>query len=175
MTRKFKLLTAALLLSAPLPVLAAADPACAVDRTTPAFRADVSAAMTSGDEAAREKLFPTLDAAVKACAEQAGYTEAQRDAYFDMVLSEISRGWLTAEMAKTGLKTALIDKALDFGPGRTNPPLDENISEAQIEAIVAAFIADGVAVDKITEKSWEQVGSYAAASAIYWQAIKQLP
>ncbi len=114
-------------------------------------------------------------AQVAACAKEAGYNEAQNLAYFDIVLSEISRGWLIAELAKAGLANTVIDKALDFGPGRTNPTLEEDISEAQIEAIITGFLNAKVDLDKVPQQAWEHVGAYTAATAIYWQAIGKLP
>lgn len=168
------MLAAAVAALAPLPALAA-DPSCAIDRTTPAYRAEIASAMTTGDPASRERLEATLNAAVKACADQAGYNEEQSAAYFDIVLSEISRGWLIAELAKAGLSSKVIDKALDFGPGRTNPSLEDDISEAQIEAIIAGYLDAKVDIDKVSQQAWEQVGAYAAATAIYWQAIGKLP
>jgi hypothetical protein len=158
----------------PMPALAA-DPSCAINRTTPAYRAEIASAMTTGDSASREQLEATLNAAVKACADQAGYNDEQSAAYFDIVLSEISRGWLIAELAKAGLANTVIDKALDFGPGRTNPSLENDISEAQIEAIIAGYIDAKVDINKVNQQAWEQVGAYAAATAIYWQAIGKLP
>ena len=174
MTFKIPLLAALLLTFAPLPAFAT-DAACAIQRTTPEFRAQLASAMTTGDESVRARLSETLESAVKACAEQAGYNEAQSTAYFDIVLSEISRGWLIPELAKVGLANTVIDKALDFGPGRTNPALENDISEAQIGAIISGYIAAKVDIEKIPQQAWEQVGAYAAATAIYWQAIGKLP
>lgn len=153
----------------------AADPSCAIDRTTPAYRAELASAMTTGDAAARDRLEATLNDAVKVCADQAGYNDEQGSVYFDIVLSEISRGWLIAELAKAGLATKVIDKALDFGPGRANPTLENDISEAQIGAIISGYLDAKVAIEKVDQKAWEQVGAYAAATAIYWQAIGKLP
>lgn len=174
MKLKHRLLAAAVTAFAPLPLLAA-DPSCAVNRTTPEYRTELAIAMTQGDDAARKRLEGTLNDAVAACAKVAGYDEAQNLAYFDIVLSEISRGWLIPELAKAGLANTVIDKALDFGPGRTNPTLEEDISEAQIEAIITGFLDARVDLDKVPQQAWEHVGAYAAATAIYWQAIGKLP
>jgi hypothetical protein len=174
MKLKYLLVAAAMAALGPLPAMAA-DPSCAVGRTTPEFRAELANAMTIGDETARERLNVTLNEAVKICADQAGYNDEQGAAYFDIVLSEISRTWLTAELAKAGLATSVIDKALDFGPGRTNPGLENDISEEQIGAIISGFLAAKVDIEKVPQQAWEQVGAYAAATAIYWQAIGKLP
>ena len=174
MTLKCLLLAVALAALTPMPALAA-DPSCAVNRTTPEYRAELAQAMTQGEEGARKRLESTLNDAVAACAKAAGYNESQKLAYFDVVLSEVSRGWLIAELAKAGLANTVIDKALDFGPGRTNPSLEEEISEVQIEAIIAGFLDAKVDIDKVPQQAWEQVGAYATATAIYWQAIGELP
>jgi hypothetical protein len=171
---KTLLIAAAMAAFTPLSAYAA-DPACAIDRTTPAYRAELANAMTMGDASARARLEATLTEAVRTCADQAGYNDEQGSAYFDIVLSEISRGWLTAELAKAGLATKVIDKALDFGPGRANPTLENDISEAQIGAIISGYLDAKVDIEKVPQQAWEQVGAYAAATAIYWQAIGKLP
>jgi hypothetical protein len=174
MKPKTLLIAAVVAALAPLPALAA-DPSCAIQRTTPEYRAELANAMTTGDEAARGRLEATLNEAVKSCADQAGYNDEQGSAYFDIVLSEISRSWLIPELAKAGLANTVIDKALDFGPGRANPTLENDISEAQIGAIISAYIDAKVEIEKVPQQAWEQVGAYAAATAIYWQAIGKLP
>jgi hypothetical protein len=153
----------------------AADIACATKGITPEYRADLGAAMLADDLAARDRLFPVLMTAARGCAQTAGYTDAQSALYFDVILADVSRGWLTAELAKAGLDSKVIDDAFDFGPTGANPSLDDAISDNQIEAVVKAFIKAGVAVEKIEQKSWEQVGAYAAATAIYWRAMAKLP
>lgn len=171
---KYLTIAAALIVAAPLPARAA-DPACAITRTTPEFRVEIAVAMTRGDESESERLSQTLSDAVQACADAAGYDDQQGAAYFDFVLSEISRGWLIGELGKVGLSHVVIDKALDFGAGRTNSTLEEDISEAQIGAIISGYVAGGVEIEKVPQQAWELVGAYAAATGIYWQAAGKLP
>lgn len=171
---KYLTIAAALIAAAQSPVLAA-DAACAIARTTPEFRVEIAKSMTRGDESESDRLSQTLTSAVQVCADAAGYDDQQGAAYFDFVLSEISRGWLIGELDKAGLSHLVIDKALDFGEGRTNPTLEEDISEAQIGAVISGFISAGVDIEKVPQQAWEHVGAYAAATGIYWQAAGKLP
>ena len=167
-------LIALLMAAAPLPAFAA-DTSCAIRLVSPEFRVDLAKAMTTGDNSQSDSLSEKLSALVRTCVQAAGYNEQQGAAYFDAVMSEISRGWLIAELEKAGLAHSVIDKALDFGVGRTNPNPQGDLGEEQIDAIINGFVAAGVDIDKVPQQAWEQVGSYVAATGIYWQAIRQLP
>lgn len=167
-------LIALFMVAAPLPAFAA-DTSCATRLMTPEFRVDLAKAMTVGDNSQSDSLFDKLSAMVDTCAQAAGYNQQQGAAYFDLVMSEVTRGWLIAELEKVGLTHSVIDEAFDFGAGRANPSLGGNISEGQIEAVIGGFLVAGVDVDKVSEQTWEQVGAYAAATSLYWQAFSKLP
>ncbi len=163
-----------------LPTAAAAQEGAKFDCVVVSVPVDTKASIGAaragaGDDAAREALFQQLSTVTDGCVAKHGIAEAQKAAYFDYSLARISREWLIGDIAKLNLSSAIVDKALDFGPAGANPDLSSDMSEDQIMAIVQAYIASGVDIEKVDNAAWEKVGAYAAATSIYWNKRKQLP
>ncbi len=174
------LIAGAALAMAALPAAATAQEGekfdCVVTSVAADTKASIGAAMAgAGDDAARDALFQQLSTVTDGCVAKHGIAEAQRAAYFDYSLARISREWLVGDIAKLNLSSAIVDKALDFGPTGANPDLSSDMSEDQIMAIVQAYIDSGVDIEKVDNAAWEKVGAYAAATSIYWNKRKQLP
>lgn len=148
---------------------------CVVTSVPGGTKDSIGAAMAGGgDEASREALFKQLGAVTDDCVTRHGITAEQKGAYFDYSLARISREWLMGDIAKLGLPSATVDKALDFGPGGANPDLSGDMTEDQIMKIVQAYIESGVDIEKVDGTAWEKVGAYAAATSIYWNKRKLL-
>jgi hypothetical protein len=128
----------------------------------------------SGDEPSREALFKELASITDACVTRHGIGAEQKGPHFDYSLARISREWLANDIAALDLSTAVVDKALDFGPGGANPDLSTEMSEEQIMKIVQAYVEAGVDIEKVDGAVWEKVGAYAAATSIYWNKRKLL-
>lgn len=149
---------------------------CVVSAATIELKAGLGSAMTgAGDDASREVLFKQLGALTDACAAKHNIVEANRGDYFDYSLARISREWLIGDIARLGLPTAPVDKALDFGLDRANPDLSQDMTDDQIGAIIQGYIDSGHKIEDIEEAVWEKVGAYAAATSIYWNKRKALP
>ncbi|MBJ7440260.1 MAG: hypothetical protein JHD35_14715 [Sphingopyxis sp.] len=149
---------------------------CVVSAIAADTKASIGAAMAgAGDDASRDALFKQLATVSDDCVAKHGITEAQKATYFDYSLARISREWLVGDIAKLNLPSAVVDKALDFGPAGANPDLSSDMSEDQIMAIVQAYIDSGVDIEKVDNAAWEKVGAYAAATSIYWNKRKLLP
>ncbi len=148
---------------------------CVVASVPADIRDSIGEAMAGGgDETSREALFKNLATVTDSCVAAHSIAVAQKSIYFDYSLARISREWLAADMAKGNLSTAVVDKALDFGPAGANPDLSSDMTEEQIMKIVQAYIDAGVDIDKVDGAVWEKVGAYAAATSIYWNKRKQL-
>lgn len=173
------LIAGAALALATLPAAVAAQEGekfdCVVTSVAGDTKASIGAAMAGGgDDASREALFKQLATISDECAAKHGIAEAQKAAYFDYSLARISREWLVGDIAKLNLSSAIVDKALDFGPAGANPDLSVNMTDDQVMTIVQAYIDSGVDIEKIDDSVWEKVGAYAAATSIYWNKRKQL-
>lgn len=149
---------------------------CVVQAVPAGTKATIGAAMAgAGDEASRDVLFKQLGEVTDGCATRHGIAAEYRANYFDYSLARISREWLIGDIAKQSLSSTVVDKALDFGPGRSNPDLSSDMTEDQIMKIVQAYIEEGVDIEKVDSTIWEKVGAYAAATSIYWNKRKLLP
>ncbi|WP_282946555.1 MULTISPECIES: hypothetical protein [unclassified Sphingopyxis] len=149
---------------------------CPFAASAPAFRASLGEAMVGqGDPAVRSALVEQLRKTVDGCVASQGVAEAQKADYFDYSLARISREWLIGAIARANLKTEIVDKALDFGPGRANPDLSGDMTEDQIVLIVQGYVNAGVDIEKVDQSVWEKVGAYAAATSIYWNKRQRLP
>lgn len=174
------LMAGAALTLAALPIMATAQEGAKFDCVVAAVAADtkasIGAAMAgAGDDASRDALFKQLSTVTEDCVAKHGIADAQKAAYFDYSLARISREWLVGDIAKLNLSSAIVDKALDFGPAGANPDLSSEMSEDQIMKIVQAYIDSGVDIEKVDTTAWEKVGAYAAATSIYWNKRKLLP
>lgn len=149
---------------------------CVTKGVSAPVKASIGEAMAgAGDDATRDALFKQLAAVTDDCVARYGITPEQKGHYFDYSLARISREWLMGDISKLNLSTTVVDKALDFGPGRANPDLSNDMTEDQIMAIVQAYIESGVDIEKVDSTVWEKVGAYAASTSIYWNKRKLLP
>jgi len=167
-----------------LPLVLAATPAaaatddlleCPATRVTPAFRDKIAAAMLAPDSAESDALFQQVGDVAERCAGEHGLPEDRRDAYFTYALSRMPHDAFIAKLGALGISAAVIDEALDFGPGRTNPLITGSLDDAQVTRLVAALEAGGVDTAKVASATWEMVGGYAAATSQMWQARAKLP
>ena len=129
----------------------------------------------AGEEGMRQTLLTQLATLVDICAARHGITEAQKGDYFDYSLARISREWLIEDLSSLSMAAPIVDKALDFGTGKTNPDLSGDMTEEQIKAVVQAYAETGIDTEKVDSAIWEKVGAYAAATSIYWNKRQRLP
>lgn len=148
---------------------------CAVDRADPGLRRSLAGAMMGeGDDAAFDALLGRFSIIADGCTAGLALSDAQKKTYRDYGVARILRDWLAGELAGYGLSGATVDEALDFGPGRRNPALSGAMSEPQVKTLVQAFIEGGIDAENLSPQAWNAVGTYAAASSIYWSRREQL-
>lgn len=148
---------------------------CTTQEVTPAFRGKVADAMLAAESPETDALFVQLATVAEACAARHGLATGKGEAYFTYAIARLPHDAFTTRLGDVGISAAVLDEALDFGLGRTNPVIAGDLNPAQIERIVAALGANGVAVDTVPQSSWELVGAYAAATSLMWQARAKLP
>lgn len=173
------LLCGAVLAAAALPAAASAQLGekldCAADKAEPGFKQLFADALIGdGDNSAFERLMAQFSVVADGCTAGFALDAAQKKAYLDYGVSGILHEWLTARLASHGLSASIIDKALDFGPGRINPALSGGMDEAHVQILVQAFMESGIDTESLSPSAWETVGTYAALSSIYWRQRLQL-
>lgn len=126
------------------------------------------------DPEAQERAFRKLDPIVRRCAAKHGVADALAEDYFSYGVARIARDWLIAEIAKAGLSTGPVDTVLDFGVHGANPDLENGLDDDMLMSIVAAYQKNGVDVQSVDQRVWEQVGAYAGVTSIYWNSRSKL-
>ena len=162
---------------APAPALAQADDLleCATARVTPAFRDKIADAMLAEESEEGDALFAELARVADLCATRFALPADKGAAYFEYTVARLPHDAFTARLGQAGISAAVLDEALDFGAGRTNPVIAGDLAPEHIGKLVAALAANGVDVEALPQQSWELVGAYAAATSLMWQSLAKLP
>jgi phage terminase large subunit-like protein len=168
---------ALLLALVPAPALAEPDDLleCATARVTPAFRDKIADAMLAEESEEGDALFAELARVADECVTRFALPADKGEAYFAYTVARLPHDAFTARLGQAGISAAVLDEALDFGAGRTNPVITGDLAPDQVEKLVAALAANGVDVEAVPQASWELVGAYAAATSLLWQSRAKLP
>lgn len=167
-----------LALAAAFPAPAAAQSEALLDcstlAVTPKFRDQLADAMLGSAGADNDALIGELANVAETCAARHGLVGEKAGTYFRYSIARLPRDALILRLGDLGLSAQVIDTALDFGPGRSNPVISGALSRPQVETLVAALAANGVKPESVAQSTWEMVGAYAAATSLMWQALRQL-
>jgi len=147
---------------------------CPTTQMTAAFRDKLAAAMLGQDSPDTDAMLELLAAAADRCADQHGLAAEKREAFFLYAVSRMPHDAFVAKLGTVGISAAVIDDALGFGPGRSNPIIKGNLSAEQLDKLLGALSAQGVDIDRVPQPTWEMVGGYAAATSQMWQAQAKL-
>lgn len=149
---------------------------CAVNEASSALKRSIAESAMGGAEkdAQYQQGLADLTAIADGCIARFHPDEEQKASYLDYNVARILRDWMAGELAGFGLSASVVDNALDFGPGRGNPRLLGAMSEEQVKTLVQALIDGGIDTENISSAAWETVGTYAAATSVYWRLREQL-
>ena len=96
--------------------------ACAVIAAPEGLDAQLAESVLNLDAERSKPALDTLHALVDRCAADQFLNDKERAAYFGYVLGRMARDGLDARLGAEGIPSALIDSALDIGPGNANNP-----------------------------------------------------
>lgn len=148
---------------------------CPTNAVTADFANRLAAVMIQGESGSSvDQFIEQLINVSDTCAKAAGLTEDQAQTYFKYTLGVVPRSAYMRQLTAAGLNVPSIDTVLDFGPGRSNPMLEE-VSEEQAGKIIDAQIAKGVDIEKVDPDAWQKVGGYASATSLMYSAMRELP
>jgi hypothetical protein len=169
---------AALLLAlAATPVAVQARPpqalACAVIAAPEGLEAQLAETMLTLDETKSKPALDALHGLVDRCAADQFLTDKQREAYFGYVLGRMARDGLDARLAGEGIPAALIDTALDIGPGNANNPATQ-VTEGDLRRVAIALGEAGKDAAKVTPVGWGLITAWIAATAQMFDALRVL-
>jgi hypothetical protein len=147
--------------------------ACALQAAPPGLDARVADVIVSRDTDRGGPALADLRALTDRCAADQFLTATQRDAYFTYVLGRMGRDVLDARLAGVGLPSALIDRALDIGPGNANNPADK-VTQGDLRLVADAMAAAGHDPAKITADGWALITAWIVATAKMFDGLRNL-
>jgi hypothetical protein len=162
--------------------LAAASPAaarppealaCALQTAPQGLDARVADVIVNRDTAAGRAVLDDLRAVTDRCAADQFLTPKQRDAYFNYVLGRMGRDVIDGRLAAVGVSSALIDSALDIGPGNANNPADK-VTQGDLRMVGDALAHAGKDPKAITPAAWALIAAWIVATANMFDGLRDL-
>ena len=147
--------------------------ACALQAAPAGLDARVADVIVSHD---MDRGRPTLDelrAVTDACAAEQFLSPRQRGAYFTYVLGRMGRDVLDNRLAAAGVPAAVIDQALDIGPGNTNNPA-QKVTEGDLRMVSEAMRDAGHDPARITPDGWGLINAWIVATANMFDGLRDL-
>lgn len=147
--------------------------ACAIIAAPPGLDARVADVIVSRDTGTGSSALTELHSVVDQCASDQFMQSKEREAYFNYALGRMARDALDARLAAKGLSTALIDKALDIGPGNANNPA-EKVTEGDMRRVATELAATGTDPAKVTPEGWNLVTAWIVATANMFDGLRNI-
>ncbi len=166
-----------LALLAIMPQPAAARPpqalACALIAAPEGLDVQLADSVLSIDAERSKPALDTLHTLVDRCAADQFLNDKQREAYFSYVLGRMARDGLGARLDGEGISTALIDTALDIGPGNANNPAVQ-VTQGDLRRVANALTDAGRDPAQVTPVGWGLINGWIAATALMFDGLRLL-
>lgn len=167
----------AALLALLLPATAQARPpealACALQAAPQGLDAEVANVFVSRDPERGKPVLDRVRHLTDACADDQFLSAKQRDAYYSYALGRMGRDAIDVRLAAQGVPSAVIDQALDIGPGNANNPATE-VTQGDLRRVAGALSAAGHDPAKITPEGWGLITAWIIATAQMFDGLRDL-
>lgn len=147
--------------------------ACAIMGAPAGLDARIADVVVSRDNDRGRPALDELRAIVERCGDDQFLTPAQREAYFNYTLGRMARDVLDGRLAEKGLSAALIDHALDIGPGNANNPA-EKVTEGDLRHVATALSESGKDPAAVTPEGWGLITAWIVATANMFDGLRKL-
>ena len=147
--------------------------ACALQTAPAGLDARLADVIVSRDTARGRPVLDELRVLTDRCAADQFLTTRQRDAYFTYVLGRMGRDVLDGRLAAAGVPSALIDQALDIGPGNANNPA-EKVTQGDLRLVGDALAKTGNDPAKIAPGGWDLIAAWIVATANMFDGLRDL-
>ncbi|WP_226016715.1 hypothetical protein [Novosphingobium sp. FKTRR1] len=147
--------------------------ACAIKAAPAGLDARLADVVVSRDNDRGRPALDELRRITEACATDQFLNEKQTDSYFSYALGRLARDVLDGRLAAHGLSAALIDKALDIGPGNANNPA-EKVTQGDLNRVAQALREEGTDPAKVTPEGWGLVTAWIVATANMFDGLRTL-
>ena len=168
---------AAVIVAGLVPASALARPpealACALQAAPQGLDAQVADVFVSRDPERGKPVLDQVRHLTDACAEDQFLNPKQRDAYYSYALGRMGRDAIDGRLAGQGIPSAVIDQALDIGPGNANNPA-EKVTEGDLRRVTAAMAGAGHDPARISADGWGLINAWIIATAQMFDALRDL-
>jgi hypothetical protein len=147
--------------------------ACAVIAAPEGLEAQLADTALSLDAERNKPALDTLHALVDRCAADQFLSDKEREAYYGYVLGRMARDGLDPRLKAEGVPSALIDSALDIGPGNANNPATQ-VTQGDLRRVANALTDAGHDPAKVTPVGWGLISAWIAATAQMFDALRVL-
>ena len=166
-----------LLLALAAPTLAEARApqalACAIIAAPEGLDAQLAESVVNVDAERSKPALDTLHALVNRCAADQFLSDKESEAYFGYALGRMARDGLDAQLAGEGISSALIDTALDIGPGNANNPATK-VTQGDLRRVSTALAEAGHDPVNVTPVGWGLITAWITATAQMFDARRVL-
>jgi hypothetical protein len=166
-----------LLLALAAPTLAEARApqalACAIIAAPEGLDAQLAESVVNVDAERSKPALDTLHVLVNRCAADQFLSDKESEAYFGYALGRMARDGLDAQLAGEGISSALIDTALDIGPGNANNPATK-VTQGDLRRVSTALAEAGHDPVNVTPVGWGLITAWITATAQMFDARRVL-
>ena len=166
-----------LLLALAAPTLAQARApqalACAIIAAPEVLDAQLAESVVNVDAERSKPALDTLHVLVNRCAADQFLSDKESEAYFGYALGRMARDGLDAQLAGEGISSALIDTALDIGPGNANNPATK-VTQGDLRRVSTALAEAGHDPVNVTPVGWGLITAWITATAQMFDARRVL-
>jgi hypothetical protein len=147
--------------------------ACAILAAPPGLEAQLADSVLAADPERSKPALDALHGLVDRCADDQFLSPKEREAYFGYVLGRMARGGLDPRLTAEGVPSALIDTALDIGPGNANNPATQ-VTQGDLRRVSTALADAGRDPAKVTPVGWGLITAWITATAQMFDAQRLL-
>jgi hypothetical protein len=147
--------------------------ACALQAAPPGLDARVADVLISQDDERGKPALDEVRALSDVCAQDQFLTPKQRDAYYLYVIGRMGRDVVDTRLSKLGLPSAVIDQALDIGPGNTNNPA-QKVTQGDLRRVMDAMRSTGHDPARITPDGWGLINAWIVATANMFDGLRDV-
>lgn len=149
--------------------------ACAIMAAPAGLDARLADAVLVNDPAAPEvqPALAELRAVTDRCAADQFLKREEREAYFSYALGRMARDVLDTRLSAVGVRSLVLDEALDIGPGRANNPA-EKVTQGDLRRVAEALTAAGTDPESMGAEGWKLVTAWIVATAAMFDGLRAL-
>ena len=147
--------------------------ACAIIAAPEGLDAQLAESVVNVDAERSKPALDTLHVLVNRCAADQFLSDKESEAYFGYALGRMARDGLDAQLAGEGISSALIDTALDIGPGNANNPATK-VTQGDLRRVSTALAEAGHDPVNVTPVGWGLITAWITATAQMFDARRVL-